>query len=351
MDLDAETLAPPTHAPDLLSDLIAEALRRGATRLHLEPRDGGLSVRFRIAGALGEVLRVPPPAAAEMIRRIEAGPLHLGAREIACAGFATERGQRHVLHLDAPGARAEGLEALGMRPALVRPLAAVLARGGGLVLVAGPAGSGRSTTLAAIATHLDNGARCLLPVAEAGDFRAAMLQDADVLVAGTIADRETAGAAVRAAEAGHLVLAEVDAGDAVGAILALRALRVEPFQLASTLLAVLAQRRVRRLCPECRTPVQAQGSVSALLGFDSGTLVHAPAGCEACDDSGYSGETAVFEAILPDAALRRLINDGGDGAIIARHAFLNAPNLGSAARTLVREGAITPEEAVRVSRG
>jgi general secretion pathway protein E len=350
MDLDAETLAPPTHAEaagtaaapsvDLLAELVAEALRRGASKLHFEPRADGLGVRFRISGALAEVLRVPASAAAEMIERLDTDMVRLGEREIAVAGFATGEGRRFVLHLDAPGSRAEALAALGMRPALVRRLGAALGQGGGLVLVAGPRGSGRSTTLEGLAAYLDNGARCLLSV-EQGDapvserFRDAMRQDADVILAGAIGERDSAAAAVRAAEAGHLVLATIEAADAVAAILRLRALRVEPFQLASTLQAVLAQRRVRRLCPECREPVQAQGSVSALLGFDSGAVVYAPLGCEACGGTGFAGETAVFEAIHADAALRRLINDGGDGAIIARHAFLNSPNLGSAARALV----------------
>jgi type II secretory ATPase GspE/PulE/Tfp pilus assembly ATPase PilB-like protein len=120
--------------------------------------------------------------------------------------------------------------------------------------------------------------------------------------------------------------------------MAMRQLRVESFRLASTLQAVIAQRLVQRLCPECREPVQAQGSVSALLGFDPGAVVYAAAGCSACGDTGYAGQVAVFEAIHADPAMRRLINDGGDEAILASHAYVRAPNLGSAARTLVREG-------------
>ena len=163
-------------------------------------------------------------------------------------------------------------------------------------------------------------------------------------------DRETAEIAVQASLTGHLVLSTVHTNDAVGAITRMRDMKIEPFLLASTLRAVVAQRLVRRLCPDCRRPVQAQGSVSALLGFDPGTIVYEPVGCDHCSHTGFKGRIGVFEAIRIDDTIRRLINDGGDEAIIARHAFINAPNLGSAARQLVREGLTTPEEAVRISR-
>jgi general secretion pathway protein E len=345
MDLDSETLAPadldqrPAFVaaphPDLLSGIMDEAIRRGATHVHLEPLGEGMQVRLRIAGQLVEVLRLPSRVALDL-----AG----SGAEIAALG------ERTVLHMPPPEERSEELEALGMAPALVRMLAPVLARGGGLVLVAGLPGSGRTTTLRALLRQLDDGTRNLLAANDASQLRAVLRQDPDAILIDAIADRETAALAIQAAAAGHLVLAGVEASDAVSALAQLRALRVEPFQLASTLQAVLAQRLVRRLCRGCRKPVQAQGSVSALLGFDPGAVVYEAVGCDQCGD-GFAGKIAVFEAIRADAPLRRLVNDGGDGAIIARHAFLNARNLGSAARALVREGTTTPEEAVRVSRG
>lgn len=345
MKLFSQTLAPaadelqPAFAaapePDLVSGVLEEARRRGATHVHLEPEGGDLQVRLRIAGQLVELLRLPEPL-----------DLDLEDRGLEIARF----GERLVFHLPAPAARMGELEALGMTPALARMLAPVLAGGSGLVLVAGPAGSGRTTTLKALLRQIDDGTRNLLSVETAAELRDAMRQDADAILIGAVADRETAALAVQAVEAGHLVLAGVDARDSVEAIQRMRSLRIEPFQLASTLRAVLAQRLVKHLCGECRRPVQAQGSVSALLGFDPGTVVYAPTGCERCD-AGFAGRIAAFEAIRADAPLRRLINDGCDGSIIARHAFLNAPNLGSAARALVREGVTTPEEAVRVSRG
>ncbi|MBO9712544.1 ATPase, T2SS/T4P/T4SS family [Sphingomonas sp.] len=360
--MDAEALAQPgarsgtTDAADsgLIDEIAGEALRRGATKIHLEPqKDGGLTVRFRVAGGLAEASRLPPHAAAGVAQRLAATPIRLAGRDVEVSRFGIGTGERIVLHLGAPARRSTTLEALGMRPELAQSLALALGRRGGLAIVAGPPGSGRSTTLTALARELESTARCVLPLPVEGTiaerFAAVMRQDPDAILAGSIPDRQTAAAAVRAAEAGHLVLAKIDALDAISAILRLRELRVEPFQLASTLHAVLAQRLARRLCGDCREPVQAEASVSALLGFDAGAVVYAPVGCGSCE-SGHRGMSGVFEAILPDAALRRLINDGGDGAILARHAFLNAPNLGSAARALVREGVTTAEEAVRLSR-
>jgi general secretion pathway protein E len=167
---------------------------------------------------------------------------------------------------------------------------------------------------------------------------------------GEIRDRETAEIAVQASLTGHLVLSTVHTNDAVGAITRMRDMKVEPFLLASTLRAVIAQRLVRRLCPHCREPVQAEKSVSALLGFDPGTVVWQARGCSECNGTGYKGRIGVFEAVRVDDTIRRLINDGGDESIIARHAFINAPNLGSAARALVRDGHTTAEEAIRISR-
>ena len=184
----------------------------------------------------------------------------------------------------------------------------------------------------------------------AAGLRAILRQDPDVVMVGEIRDRETAEIAVQASLTGHLVLSTVHTNDAVGAITRMRDMKIEPFLLASTLRAVVAQRLVRRLCPACRRPVQASTQVAALLGFDPGAVVYEPVGCDACSQTGFKGRIGVFEAIRIDDTIRRLINDGGDEAIIARHAFVNAPNLGSAARALVRDGMTTPEEAVRISR-
>jgi general secretion pathway protein E len=281
-------------------------------------------------------------------------------------------GERVVLRiLDKENAGLD-LEMLGMPPAIERIYRDALGEPNGIVLVTGPTGSGKTTTLYAGLRQLNDGTRNILTVEDPVEYaidgvgqtqvnakvgfsfatglRAILRQDPDVVMVGEIRDRETADIAVQASLTGHLVLSTVHTNDAVGAITRMRDMKIEPFLLASTLRAVIAQRLVRRLCPACREPAQATGSVSALLGFDSGTILYEARGCQECSNSGYKGRIGVFEAVRVDETIRRLINAGGDEAVIANHAFRNSPNLGSAARALVREGVTTAEEAVRISR-
>src|SRR6185503_539089 len=181
-------------------------------------------------------------------------------------------------------------------------------------------------------------------------LRAILRQDPDVVMVGEIRDRETAEIAVQASLTGHLVLSTVHTNDAVGAITRMRDMKIEPFLLASTLRAVIAQRLVRRLCPACRAPAAADAATAAMVGLPAGTVVHEPRGCAECGNSGYKGRTGVFEAVRIDDNVRRLINAGGDEVEISAHAFRNSPNLAAAAQQLVREGVTSVGEAVRVSR-
>jgi general secretion pathway protein E len=215
---------------------------------------------------------------------------------------------------------------LGMTDGASAALCDALAAPRGLILVAGPAGSGRGATL-----------------------EAALAAAPAAVLAYEIADRRSAEAAVRAASSG-LVLAAIQAGHAVGAIARLREHRIDPFTIAATLRLAVAQRRARRLCPACREPVQADGNVSAQLGFDPGTFVYVPRGCAGCEGTGYRGRIGLFEAVPVEGAIRRLIGLDGDEAVIASHAFRDRPNLSGAARFLVRLGLIGAEEAVFLSR-
>ena len=374
----------------LINGIIADAARNGVSDIHIEPYETGLVVRMRIDGVLRETLRMPPHVAPVVVSRVKVMArldiaerrvpqdgrmgLSLGGKllDVRVSTLPSRAGERVVLRILDKANAAIDLDVLGMSPAINTMLRSAIGEPNGIVLVTGPTGSGKTTTLYAALRLLNDGTRNILTVEDpveyaiegvgqtqvnpkvgltfAAGLRAILRQDPDVVMVGEIRDRETAEIAVQASLTGHLVLSTVHTNDAVGAITRMRDMKIEPFLLASTLRGVIAQRLVRRLCPECRRPVQASGSVSALLGFDPGAIVYEPVGCEACGHTGFKGRIGVFEAIRVDETIRRLINDGGDEAIIARHAFINAPNLGSAARAMVREGVTTPEEAVRVSR-
>jgi len=375
----------------LINGIIADAARHGVSDIHIEPYETGLVVRMRIDGVLRETLRMPPHVAPVVVSRVKVMArldiaerrvpqdgrmgLSLGGKllDVRVSTLPSRAGERVVLRILDKANAGIDLDVLGMSPTMNAMMRGAMAEPNGIILVTGPTGSGKTTTLYAALRLLNDGTRNILTVEDpieyaiegvgqtqvnpkvgltfAAGLRAILRQDPDVVMIGEIRDRETAEIAVQASLTGHLVLSTVHTNDAVGAITRMRDMKIEPFLLASTLRAVVAQRLVRRLCPDCRRPVQAQGSVSALLGFDPGTIVYEPVGCEHCSNTGFKGRIGVFEAIRIDDTIRRLINDGGDEAIIARHAFINAPNLGSAARQLVRDGLTTPEEAVRISRG
>ncbi|QHL91881.1 type II secretion system protein GspE [Sphingomonas changnyeongensis] len=374
----------------LINGVIADAVRQGVSDIHVEPYETGLVVRMRIDGVLRETLRMPAHVAPVLVSRIKVMArldiaerrvpqdgrisLTLGGKllDVRVSTLPSRAGERVVLRILDKANAGMDLALLGLAPGAEAVLRDALAEPNGIILVTGPTGSGKTTTLYASLRLLNDGTRNILTVEDpveyavegvgqtqvnakvgltfAAGLRAILRQDPDVVMVGEIRDRETADIAVQASLTGHLVLSTVHTNDAVGAITRMRDMKVEPFLLASTLRAVIAQRLVRRLCPDCRRPVAASGSVAALLGFDPGEIVYEPVGCDACGQSGFRGRIGVFEAVRVDETIRRLINDGGDEAIIARHAFLNAPNLGAAARALVRTGETTAEEAVRISR-
>ena len=374
----------------LINGIIADAARNGVSDIHIEPYDTGLVIRMRIDGVLRETLRMPPHVAPVVVSRVKVMArldiaerrvpqdgrmgLTLGGKllDVRVSTLPSRAGERVVLRiLDKDNAGID-LPALGMAPAMLRLLTEALAEPNGILLVTGPTGSGKTTTLYAALRGLNDGSRNILTVEDpveyavdgvgqtqvnpkvgltfAAGLRAILRQDPDTVMVGEIRDRETAEIAVQASLTGHLVLSTVHTNDAVGAITRMRDMRVEPFLLASTLRAVIAQRLVRRLCPTCRRPVRAGDTPAPLLGIAADARVWEPVGCERCNHTGYKGRVGVFEAVRVDETIRRLINEGADEAAITAHAFQRGDTLASAARRLVEDGVTTPEEAVRVSR-
>jgi general secretion pathway protein E len=374
----------------LINGIIADAVRQGVSDIHVEPYESGLVVRMRIDGVLRETLRMPPHVAPVVVSRIKVMArldiaerrlpqdgrigLTLGGKliDVRVSTLPSRAGERVVLRiLDKDNAGID-LEMLGMTERADRVFREALGEPHGIVLVTGPTGSGKTTTLYAGLKLLNDGSRNILTVEDPVEYavdgvgqtqinpqvgldfatglRAILRQDPDTVMVGEIRDRETADIAVQAALTGHLVLSTVHTNDSIGAITRLRDMKVEPFLIASTLRAVLAQRLVRRLCGECRRPAEASGSLAAALGVPAGTVVWEPVGCPACSRSGYKGRIGLFEAVRADETIRNLINSGAEESTIAAHAFRDAPTLAGAARDMVLAGVTSPEEALRVSR-
>ncbi len=374
----------------LINGIIADAVRQGVSDIHIEPYESGLVIRMRIDGVLRETLRMPAHVAPVIVSRIKVMArldiaerrlpqdgrisLTLGGKQldVRVSTLPARSGERVVLRILDKDNAGISLDGLGMSKAINALLRDAFAEPNGIILVTGPTGSGKTTTLYAGLRLLNDGTRNILTVEDpveyavdgvgqtqvnpkvgltfAAGLRAILRQDPDVVMVGEIRDRETAEIAVQASLTGHLVLSTVHTNDAVGAITRMRDMKVEPFLLASTLRAVLAQRLVRRLCPKCRRPVMADRSVRGLLALDEASVIYEAVGCDACSSTGYKGRVGVFEAIRIDDVIRRLINEGGDEAAIAAYAYAGTDNLTSAARAMVREGLTTAEEAIRISR-
>lgn len=374
----------------LINGLIAEAVRAGASDIHIEPFEQALTVRMRIDGVLRETLSLNPRITPLLVSRVKVMarldiaekrvpqdgriPLTLGGKslDVRVSTLPSRAGERVVLRiLDRDQADLK-LEDLGMGPDTLAAFRAALNEPNGIILVTGPTGSGKTTSLYAGLTLLNDATRNILTVEDpveyaihgvgqtqvnpkvgmtfAAGLRAILRQDPDVVMVGEIRDTETAGVAVQAALTGHLVLSTVHTNDAVGAVTRLRDMGVEPFLLASTLRLIVAQRLVRRLCGDCRVEEPADAPTARLLGVKAGRKIWRAGACAHCNQTGYVGRVGLYETLRIDDKVRSLIASEAGEEAIAKAAFAKGGTLTDRARALVLDGVTSVEEAVRVTR-
>ena len=282
-------------------------------------------------------------------------------------------GERVVLRLLDKNQAKLNLVDLGMTKSIEQRFNHLIHRPHGIILVTGPTGSGKSTTLYAGLTDLNTNDRNILTVEDpieyniegigqtqvnskvdmtfARGLRAILRQDPDVVMVGEIRDLETAQISVQASLTGHLVMSTLHTNTAVGAVTRLQDMGVETFLLSSSLLGVLAQRLVRTLCPTCRDAHQADASELRLLGKDDpSTIIYRAKGCEECNYTGYRGRTGIHELLEIDETVREMIHSGTSELEVERYARSISPGIRSDGMSKVLSGLTSLEEVLRVTR-
>ncbi|MDR1936306.1 MAG: type II secretion system ATPase GspE [Candidatus Accumulibacter sp.] len=386
--MDAEEDAPVIR---LINTLLAQALRENASDVHFEMFETRATVRFRVDGQLRDVIEPKRGLHAAMVSRVKvmAGldiaekrlpqdgriALRIAGRpvDVRVSTLPAGHGERVVLRLlDKSAGRLE-LERLGMRADTLGRLKQLLRQPHGILLVTGPTGSGKTTTLYAALSGMDSRSTNIMTVEDPIEYdldgvgqtqintridmsfaralRAILRQDPDVIMIGEIRDRETAQIAVQASLTGHLVLATLHTNDAPSAITRLVDMGIEPFLLASSTIGVLAQRLARRLCPDCRQAYQSDACEMELLGLDRPCTLQRAVGCAECNHTGYRGRTGLYELLLVDDAIRSLVHRGGNEQDIRERALENGMLLlrsDGVARVLA--GETTLDEVLRVTR-
>ena len=376
----------------LINAMLSEAIKEGASDIHIETFEQALVVRFRVDGVLREVLRPNRQLSALLTSRIKVMArldiaekrlpqdgrisLRIGGRavDVRVSTMPSAHGERVVLRLLDKNAARLDLEQLGMSEAIRIRFAELINRPHGIILVTGPTGSGKSTTLYAGLTRINSRDRNILTVEDpieydldgigqtqvnprvemtfARGLRAILRQDPDVVMIGEIRDLETAQIAVQASLTGHLVLSTLHTNTAAGAITRLQDMGIEPFLLSSSLLAVLAQRLVRTLCPYCKEAHEPTAAQRHLLGLQGkpGTVIYNPKGCVKCNLTGYRGRTGIHELLPVDDTVRELIHTGAGEQQVERHVRPFTPSIRQDGIDKVLVGITSLEEVMRVTR-
>ncbi len=376
----------------LINALLSEAIKVSASDVHIEPFENRMRVRFRVDGLLREILQPPGNIAPLVISRIKVmAKLDIAEKRLPQDGRISLRiagrgvdvrvstlpsgyGERVVMRLLDKQAGRLDLAQLGMSKSVHENFHHLLHKPHGIILVTGPTGSGKTTSLYAGLTVLNIKSRNILTVEDpieyyidgigqtqvntkvnmtfAKGLRSILRQDPDVVMIGEIRDLETASIAVQASLTGHLVLSTLHTNSAIGAVSRLRDMGVEPFLLASSLIGLMAQRLVRNLCPHCKKPHEITRKEREWLGMDQDdvTVIYSPVGCAECNHLGYSGRSGLYEFIPVDKQLQNMIHEGDGEQVMEQYARTITPSLSQDGKRMILQGNTSLEEVLRVSR-
>ncbi len=389
--LDASDEAPIIR---FVNSLITQGYKERASDIHIEPFETELIVRYRIDGILYEVLRPPHKAQASIISRLKImANLNIAEKRLPQDGrfrvriagkdvdvrvstLPTAFGERVVLRLLDKSSNVLTLEEIGMESDLLRQVNGMIQKSHGIFLVTGPTGSGKTTTLYAALTRLNNREKNIITVEDpieyqlagvgqiqvnpkinltfAAGLRSILRQDPDIIMVGEIRDGETAEIAVQSALTGHMVFSTLHTNDAAGALTRLVEMGIEPFLAASSIVGILAQRLVRRICPHCRESYTPTAELLQETGLaqsvPAGTPLYRGTGCDRCMGIGYRGRSAIYELMTIDDQIRDLLLQNKDAASIKSAAMKKGLRpLREAGLAMALRGETTIEEILRVT--
>jgi len=393
-DSDVTDLGADDQAPiiKLVNSVLKRAIRRGASDIHFDPSSEDMRVIFRVDGMLDASVTIPRRMAVGVVSRMKVmANLDIAERrtpqdgrvsllidgheiDLRVVTLPTVYGEAIVARILDSSSAPVGLEQIGMLEEDRRVVEGAMARPYGGVLVTGPTGSGKSTTLYSCLAHVNNGTRTIVTVEDpveyrmdgvkqmaintkakmtfAGGLRAIMRADPDIIMVGEIRDGETAHIAVEAALTGHLVLSTLHTRDAPNAVSRLLDMGVEPFLLSSAIDCVVAQRLARKLCESCKKPVRVEAQVMRDNGFDvdGDVEVCKPGGCDRCNQTGYRGRLGIFEILQMDEEIRSLVLRRASADEVASAAVgKGMVRLREDGLRKIRLGLTSPEEVLRVT--
>lgn len=374
-----------------INAMLAQAVKEEASDIHVEPYENSLKIRFRIDGVLHENFSLESKLTPYLISRIKVMArldisekripqdgrisLTVGGKQVdvRVSTIPTSYSERVVMRLlDKNSVRLE-LSQLGMTPKICEHIIKLIHMPHGIILVTGPTGSGKSTTLYAGISEINTKDRNIMTVEDPVEYdlegisqtpvnpkvdmtfaralRAILRQDPDVVMIGEIRDHETAEIAVQASLTGHLVLSTLHTNTAVGAITRLKDMGIEPFLLSTSLLAVLAQRLVRTLCPSCKQPITTSQRDMELLGLKEPAVIYKAVGCVECNNTGYKGRCGIHELVEITDDVRLAIGSQEGEVSIERVVRPNTPTIRDDGFSKVLAGITSIEEVMRVTSG
>lgn len=377
----------------LINAILSQAVREKASDIHIETFEENISVRFRVDGTLREVLSPKRQLAPLLVSRLKVmAKLDIAEKRIPQDGRISVRiaghtvdirlstipsahGERVVLRLLDTEAGQLSIKQMGMSTQSEQQLKTMLASPHGIMLVTGPTGSGKTTTLYAGLTEINESSRNIMTIEDPVEYmlegiaqtqvntkvdmsfarglRAILRQDPDVVMIGEIRDLETAEIAIQASLTGHLVLSTIHTNTAVGAVTRLQDMGVEPFLLSSSLIGVIAQRLVRKLCPHCKQSQVATATERKKLGITTKGPVTiyraAETGCARCNQLGYQGRAAIYEVVTVDTTLKQMIHKHSGEQELARYAHQQNGDILGDGRRRILNGETSIEEVLRVT--